>query len=317
MPKLFQKDNNNQHDANICKNISGIDESLLDRKYHSDCEGNIVYDSCQEKGFRKKTGFAEEPHPLASGKIYNDPNEPNKNYIFKYGKGIRGTDDAMLDLFKSIVVIDEDGSIHPVPIMWGSQEKAASYVLQQNVRKDNSLVVDRPVLPLMAINQTGIAVNSSRYVYNKAVLYFKNKNNEYIDTVDELSKKDTIFGHSKGMPVDISYTLYAWTLYLEDMNQILEQIIPKFSLLAYIKVKGIHWQVPVKLESISNNLDVDVGDSNIRVVKYQFNLVAETYIPQPITRTKTVKKFITDIHNSTNQETIDFVYNRIEEEAEE
>jgi len=111
--------------------------------------------------------------------------------------------------------------------------------------------------------------------------------------------------------------LYAWTRYLEDMNQIIEQIVPKFSSMAYIKVKGIPWEIPVKLDGIGNNLDIEVGDKNQRVIKYQFNMVAETYIPQPITKVPAVLKITTDFYNSVNKKEITEVYNRTEVEAKE
>ena len=50
------------------------------------------------------------------------------------------------------------------------------------------------------------------------------------------------------------------------MNQILEQILLKFSPIAYIRVRGVPWETGVKLDSIANNLDVEPGDQNIRVV---------------------------------------------------
>ena len=101
------------------------------------------------------------------------------------------------------------------------------------------------------------------------------------------------------------------------MNQILEQILLKFSPIAYIRVRGVPWETGVKLDSIANNLDVEPGDQNIRVVKYQFNLTAETYIPQPITRRKAVLKTKTNVFNSTKQEEITEVLQRIDEAVEE
>ena len=135
--------------------------------------------------------------------------------------------------------------------------------------------------------------------------------------MQEHRPKDTIFGFSMGIPIDITYTLFAWTRYLEDMNQIVEQIIPKFSILAYIKVKGIPWEIPVKLDGVGNNIENQPGDKNTRIIKYQFNLTVETYIPQPITRIKSVLDIKTDIYNSADKNQIKEVYSRIDVEAED
>jgi len=249
--------------------------------------------------------------PMQTGQIINDPKKFNT--IYRYSKALRGTDEAVMDLFKNLVVIDEDGKAHPIPIIWGTQEKAVAAIIQDNVRKDNSLVVDRIKLPILAISSTDYQFNQSRYVYHRAIDYLRDSNNKPGFTYSEKYNKDTIFGVAKGMPVDISYTLYAWTLYIEDMNQILEQIILKFSPVAYIKVRGINWEVQVKLDSISNNLETEPGDQAIRVVKFMFNLTAETYIPQPIVRKKSILDTKVEITDMEGKETLSEIEETVKE----
>jgi hypothetical protein len=70
------------------------------------------------------------------------------------------------------------------------------------------------------------------------------------------------------------------------MNQILEQCFLKFSSVAYLQVKGVYWEVIVTLDSTANNMDLEPGDAKIRVLKYQLNMTAKSYIPQPIYRFK-------------------------------
>ena len=311
--KIFKLGSHNIKSLNDCSDVGSIDEKTSST-YKFGCDPNSK-EPCEDKNTKNPRGFSANCDPLQAGKIYND-NNPNPNVIYNYAKGIRGTDDAVLALFKDIVVIDDDGKIWPVPIIWGTQERAVAYIIQKNAREDETLVVDRPTLPMLAIHQSNIAPNKERYVYHKAINYFRDKNGKPGMMYKEKKDNDTVFGFSKGIPVDISYNLYAWTRYLEDMNEILEQILPKFSLLAYIKVKGIPWEIPVKLEAIGNNINHEVGDKEIRVIKYQFNLVAETYIPQPITRKKVVQKIVTDFHNSTNEKEISKVYGRMEVEQE-
>jgi hypothetical protein len=104
--------------------------------------------------------------------------------------------------------------------------------------------------------------------------------------MQEKFKKDTFFGVTRGIPLNISYTLYIWTMYQEDMNQILEQCFLKFSPVAYIRVRGVWWEVIVTLDSTANNIDIEPGDNKLRVMKYQLNMTAKTYLPQPIYRLK-------------------------------
>ena len=253
--------------------------------------------------------------PMQTGSILNDGT--NYNTIYRYSKSLRGTDEAVMDLFRNIVVLDEDGKAHRVPIIWGSQEKAVAAIVQDNVRKDNSLVVDRIRLPILAIHSQDYQFNQSRYVYHKALDYRRNSDGKPGLTTREKYDRDTVFGVARGIPIDISYSLYAWTMYIEDMNQILEQIILKFSPVAYIKVRGVVWEIQVKLDSIANNLEIEPGNQAIRVVKFQFNLTAESFIPQPIVRKKSILSTKVDLTDGLEEEDIKEIITRIEDSVKE
>jgi hypothetical protein len=112
--------------------------------------------------------------PMQAGKIINDPSDPSPHTIYRYAKGVRGCDEAMLDLFRGMVVIDEDGKAHNIPIMWASQERAVQFILGENARKnDPNMVIDRPRLPLLSMHSTSYQFNQSRYIYHKALDYMR------------------------------------------------------------------------------------------------------------------------------------------------
>jgi len=307
LPKIFNLGNHNFSPSTDCSTAAVVPADLQERNKEA-CGTTPELDPCQELGNRKKWGHQANCDPMQSGSIVNDMTAPaNRKYIHRHTNALRGCDQGVTDLFKNLVVLDEDGKIWPVPIMWGTQEKAAAYVVNNQARKDNTLVVDRPILPLLAIHSTDIAPNRDRYMYHLAKLPI-NKNLPR----QELLERDTVFGVTRGLPVDVSYTLYAWTNYIEDMNQILEQIILKFSPLAYINVQGVPWEITVRLDSVANNIDFEPGDQNTRVVKYQFSLTAESYIPQPVVRNKTVLKMTTDFFNAVDETKVSEVYDRQE-----
>jgi len=315
--KLVNLGNQNQKSLNEPCNDKGLPGNLRDDPPTVFCPDNGTRDDgWLENVSNKKVGIGEGRlcDPMQTGQIVNDVARPNPNVIYRYSKGIRGCDEAVMDLFRNIVVIDEDGKAHPVPIIWASQEKAVAAILQDNVRKDNSLVVERIKLPMLAIYSNSFSFNQDRYIYHKALDYMRylRPDGKPGFTISEKYERDTVFGVARGIPIDIGYTLYAWTLYIEDMNQLLEQIFTKFSPIAYIRVRGVPWETAVKLDSIANNLDVEPGDQNIRVVKFEFNLTAETLIPQPITRNKAVLKTKIDIFEGTELEDETGVIDRLE-----
>lgn len=267
----------------------------------------------------KKVGLGSENNcdPMQKGSIINDLENPNRNTVYRYSKSVRATDEAIMDLFRDIVVIDEDGKAHPVPIIWATQERAVAAIVQENVRKDETLVVDRIRLPMLAINATSYSINAGRYTYHKAINYLRDFSGKPTFTASEKYEKDTVFGVTRGIPLDIGYTLYAWTMQLEDMNQILEQIVTKFSPIAYITVKGVLWEVIAKIDSIANNLEAEPGDQALRIIKFQFGITAETYVAQPITKNKAVLKTRIEVVNNLDEDQISEVLNRLEDAVEE
>lgn len=262
-------------------------------------------------------GAANNCDPMQAGKIVNDPAEQiDQNIVYRYSKALRGTDEAVMDLFRNIVVIDEEGKAHNIPIIWATQERAVAAILQQNVRKDETLVVDRIKLPMLAISSTGYELDATRYTYHQAVRYIEAYTGSSPIKAPKYQNRETLFGVSRGIPINVSYTMYAWTMQLEDMNQILEQIVTKFSLVAYIKVRGVLQEVIVKLDSIANNLETEPGDQALRVIKFQFGLTAQTYVPLPVKQYDSLIKVVkADIVDSVDEATITEVLAKIEETA--
>jgi len=79
-------------------------------------------------------------------------------------------------------------------------------------------------------------------------------------------------------------------------------------------VQGVpNWETTVKIDSIANNLNAEPGDKELRIVKFQINMTAETFIPQPIGRRKAVLKTKVDILDGLSDCEIQEVVARIEE----
>lgn len=274
-----------------------------------------------EEASNKKIGLGVDAQcdPMQTGQIVQDVSNPNRDVVYRYSKAIRGCDEAMLDLFNNIVVIDEDGKAHKVPIIWGTQEKAVAWILQDNTRKDGSLVVERIRLPAMAIYGSGIEFDQTRYLYHRASNYLRDLRPDKKPgfAIKEKYERDTVFGVAKGIPVNKTYTLLIWTMFMEDISQILEQIFLKFSPIAYIKVRGVQWENTVTMDSVANNIDYEPGDQNQRIIKYEINLTARTYIPQPIIRKKSVLKTKVDFYNNVEENKITDVFGRLEDVVEE
>lgn len=294
-------------------NPVGCDEKGIPNKNHT--SGIDYFDDFTLNKMGR--GHNQLCDPMQKGYITNNQRgekEPDRRVVYAYHKAIDGCDQAMTDMFKDIIVIDEQGKAHTVPIIWGTQEKAVLAIIAPNYRQDNSLVVDRITLPMLAIHNSNIEYDYKRFTYHKALDFLRNhdKGNTPGLAIREKWERDTVLGVAKGVPINIAYKLYAWTSYNQDMNQIIEQIVTKFSSMAYIKVAGIFWEVGVKLDSIENAIEYDPGDQATNVFKYQFNMTAETFIPQPLVRRKAVLKTKVELVNGSLDD-VDEVIQRLED----
>ncbi|RKY76265.1 hypothetical protein DRQ00_09095, partial [candidate division KSB1 bacterium] len=267
----------------------------------------------------KREGLGEPNYcdPMLTGQIVDDKNAPDlppdKSVIYRYNQGFRSIDEAVKRLMMNIVVIADDGQVFPVPVIWGSQEAAVQFILQSNIRKDNTGVVDRIVLPMISVYTSDYGFPRERFIHHMALDYKRgvrltDRQGQPVGSVGgspswvhrEKWDRDTVLGIARGIPVDLGYTVTIWTMFWEDMNQILEQIATKFNPLAYIRVQGVtNWESTVRIDSVGNNLDLEPGDTNKRVFKFQVSMTAESYLPQPIVRRKAVLKtkveFVDDI----------------------
>lgn len=237
--------------------------------------------------------------------------DADRSVINRNTQVLRGTDMAMKDLFDNIYVRDEAGKHHKVPIIYGTQEKAVAVIIQDNVRKDNSLVVDRLRLPLMAIHGSSYDFTRNKYIYHKAVDYLRDMTGRPALFNSEKFTRDTVFGRSWGIPLTITYQLYIWTKYMDDFNQIFQQVYTKFSPCAYINVRGVFSETMVDLVGMSNLIEYEPGDAKERVIKFQFSLSTQIFVPQPIQRKKAILEQKIEFLNAINDEDVEEVISRL------
>lgn len=306
-------------DPNIDQPSNYCGPDIVNQPYGS--QRDVLHDSASERRKRNRIGQAANCDPMQQSgwNLEAIRVNPSRETINRYSQIFRGADQAMKDLFDDITVEDDNGVAHKVPIRLSTPEKAVAFILQENVRKDGTFVVDRIPLPLLSLNRTDFTFDQSRYMYHKCVNWFRGYRDDqkpgWTENEGGISRS-TVFGKAWGLPINITYQLNAWAMYTEDMNQILEQLQMKFSPVAYIRIQDVNYETIVKQDSTGNNKESEPGDKNVRVIKYQFNYTVETYIPQPIVRRKAVLDVKYDILNVYKDEILD-VLGKVDIKAEE
>lgn len=231
------------------------------------------------------------PEELLSGPINPSVQRPSlvptseRDYVKRYSRIFRAANSAVLKLFSDVQILGPNDELSAVPTRFGTPERAVAALVSEASSPEGN--VQRVKLPAMALSPLGIEFDQTRFTFHEAWM------SGWGGRVHEARKDDVQLDATRGLPVTLSYSLLAWTKYVEDMYQIIEQVVLKFSPVAYVHVQGAAFESIVKIDSQTNNIEAEVGDDRPRVIKHEFSLSLETYAPQPMRRRKLIHQILT------------------------
>jgi hypothetical protein len=190
---------------------------------------------------------------------------------YYYYEAIRKLIIQFMDVFNDIQVkrLTPDGKcidklIH-VPIKLSVKEKFW-YWLQE--RKDDE------VLPMITVWLTTIDYATERQVNS----FF-----EICKSSDNTALTYEKFPHP--VPYNFTFSMNIWSLYLSDIDQILEQILPFFGPHIFIRLRvdelNIEYDVKVIFQSCTPEISLEMPDDSYRVINYTLDFVAQTWLFKP------------------------------------
>lgn len=190
-----------------------------------------------------------------------------KNYY--YYKVFKKTVVQFLDLFNDIQLnrYTRDGIFLKritVPLQYGPKEKTWYWV---NQRKDDEM------LPILGVSLTGVEYSLERQT---------NKHRQICASSDETS----IQRYLNPVPYDVTFSLGIWALYMYDIDQILEQILPFFQPYVHIRIPieelSTSFEAKVNFGSAAPEFESEYADEGRRVLKYTLDFTVQTYMFKPI-----------------------------------
>lgn len=205
---------------------------------------------------------------------------------YYYYKSLRKTTIQFLDMFNDIKIAryDRGGNFLKyvgVPLKYGPKEKWWYWL---NERKDDEM------LPIMSVTMAGVDYSLER-VTNK----FKN-----IVTTCGATNPSTIQRYLNPAPYDISYQLSIWTLYMTDLDQILESILPYFQPHAFIRLPieelSSTYDLKVIFSSLAPDMDLEWADENFRVLRYTLDFQVQTFLFKPVETKGVIGKIFTNYY---------------------
>jgi hypothetical protein len=188
---------------------------------------------------------------------------------YYYYKVFKKTVVQFLDLFNGINInrYDQKGTWLKrvtVPLQYGPKEKTWYWI---NQRKEDE------VLPVMSCTLTGVEYSLERQT---------NKHREIWAGTDGV----TVSRYLNPVPYDINFQIGIWSLYMYDIDQILEQILPFFQPYVYIRIPIEELNTSFEAKTLFNaatpEFESEYADEGRRVLKYSLDFTVQTYMFKPV-----------------------------------
>jgi hypothetical protein len=210
-----------------------------------------------------------------------------------YYQTIRKTIIQFLDMFSRIDIAryNSAGSVIKyvnVPLKFGPKSKVYTWIVEQS-RRDI-------VLPIMSVSMQSLEFASDRMGQAK----------DDIKVSTDIGTK-VVNTYLTPIPYNIQFNLHIWSLYMSDIDQIYEQILPYFSPHAFVRINipelDTTFDIKVVLQDSSPEIDDEWEDDGIRNIRWLSTFQVQTYVFKPISDTDFIEKIYNNIY--TNEDAFD------------
>jgi hypothetical protein len=168
----------------------------------------------------------------------------------------------LLNEFNDLPYLNEEMEIVLSKCRYGNPERTVARLNQE----------DNMILPLITVSQNSITENEDRRRYFPVIM-----NTTYWN--EEKKKAERVISLCD-RPVTISYNINIWAKYMEDMDQLSQQVRLRFNPSIQLKTKFSR-DSKVFLSSETNNYSFSLADREDRVMRKTFTATVETYIRSP------------------------------------
>jgi len=211
--------------------------------------------------------------------------------------GIYDVDYAIMDWLRSVIrpYIIENNRRLDVPVMYANGESWAQYqakgfmydkkgkIMTPLISLRRSSVVERDVLKTLGVNQNPEQNN----------LLFKNRfstTNRYDRFAATYNKKRSHEYYIAPLPeyVDVSYEMLIWTEYQEQMNGVIEQIIPTNGF-----AWGTTWKFTTMMQDVSFETITATGEDRLVRATIPLTVKATLAMPSELRRSNVEKRIST------------------------
>lgn len=156
-----------------------------------------------------------------------------------------------------------------------------------NERKDDE------VLPIMSAQLSSVEYSLERQT---------NKHRYVVDC--ESPSAGALRRFLNPVPYDIQFTISLWSLYMHDIDQILEQILPFFQPFVFIRIPipelFTNFEAKVLFGSASPEFESEFADEGWRVLKYTLDFTVQTHLFKPLESQSMIETVLTNFYTNEN-----------------
>ena len=181
----------------------------------------------------------------------------------------------LINEFNGLPYLNEEMETVTSKCRYGNPERTVAILNQE----------DNMILPLVTVSQNSIVESEDRRRYFPVIMNTTYWNEEKHKAERVISMCDR--------PVTISYNINIWAKYMEDMDQLSQQVRLRFNPSIQLKT-SFSSDSKVFLTSETNNYSFSLADREDRIIRKTFVASVETYIRSPkylVTSTGQIEEF--------------------------
>ncbi|MBU0847684.1 tail sheath stabilizer and completion protein [Patescibacteria group bacterium] len=206
---------------------------------------------------------------------------------YYYYQSIRKTIIQFLNLFRNIQIerLNAEGTVtgyKKVPLKFGIKEKVWYWLHQK--RNDE-------MLPIISV-----ILNTVEYASDRQTNKMRSVVKSTSHSAGELNK------FLNPVPYNFGFTMSIWSLYMVDVDQILEQILPYFTPMVFIRINIPELDATLDLKAIfqscAPDVSMEMADEDVRVIKWNLDFMVQGYLFQPLKTTGIITKVIQKIYGN-------------------
>tara|TARA_R110001583_G_scaffold11265_1_gene51265 strand:+ start:3282 stop:4040 length:759 start_codon:yes stop_codon:yes gene_type:complete len=186
---------------------------------------------------------------------------------------------SLISTFNNFYYVNGNDELVKIKAIHSAPERAVAKKFQE----------DNIVLPILTVHQVGAANDVAKRRYNDILIQKSTWD-------DDKQRAQRIIG-TADVPVVLTFSVNLWTKYMEDLDQVSQNIRMKFNPSLAVSTEFTS-SLKVYLQDETSNVTIQTGDREDRILRKSFSTQVEFFIPSPkflVTSTGRIEKIVSNI----------------------